>query len=649
VHHNLYAHQKGRLPRVGSEVGTGAYNDFRNNIFYNWFGTGGSGSGGQPSFNNFVGNFWRAGNGGDDVTQTPGPDGVRGNLDDVGVVNQSAGGTGIFSGSNSTGTRVHHGGNLKDINKDADAGDGVALANGDFGSSSFQSNALWSGGAATYNGVTESATDAYDRVLDYMGANWWNRDAVDQRLVSEVRTGTGKIRAWADDPFNPDPNEGTEWRTLLALRANPATGAAPFTRPAGWDVDGDGMPGAWEAAHGLNPAVADNNGDLDGDGYTNLEEYVNEVAAWPAPAPIVFGGATNTRYAQITNWDANADPAFVHNWQPSRYDVAEIRSGAAFVDAVGQHAGTLRVAPTAGIQATLDVTAGWLEVAGGLEVGFGGAGTVNHTGGTVAAAMVKLGGGAVGAGFYNLSDNGVLRVGVLDKDPNEGGFSFTGGMLSADEVTFDLVNNGGVISPGAALGTTHVMGDLTMTSGSILLELAGASAGQFDRVAVDGLLTAGGTFKVDLVNGYAPSAGASYDLFDFGSASGAFTLDLPALAAGLSWNTSNLLTTGALSVAATNADFDADGDVDADDLHRWMSGYGTASATHSSGDANGDGAVDGGDLMVWQRQLGATPVPAAAAFVPEPPNAAVGLVALAWFALGGRMTPLVPLPSKGTA
>jgi hypothetical protein len=33
VHHNLYAHQKGRLPRVGSSVGTGAVNDFRNNVF----------------------------------------------------------------------------------------------------------------------------------------------------------------------------------------------------------------------------------------------------------------------------------------------------------------------------------------------------------------------------------------------------------------------------------------------------------------------------------------------------------------------------------------------------------------------------------------------------------------------------------------
>ena len=46
------------------------------------------------------------------------------------------------------------------------------------------------------------------------------------------------------------------------------------------DVDRDGMSDAWELANGLDPAdPADRNGDLDGDEYTNLEEYL-EYAAW---------------------------------------------------------------------------------------------------------------------------------------------------------------------------------------------------------------------------------------------------------------------------------------------------------------------------------------------------------------------------------
>src|SRR5205814_5139263 len=124
---------------------------------------------------------------------------------------------------------------------------------------------------------------------NFAGANWQTRDMIDARLVNEARTGTGKITA-----FN-DPSHGTEWNGLLALR--PTNGAAPFSRPANFDTDGDGMPDVWEAAHSLNPSVADNNGDYDNNGYTNLEEYLNETAAFPAPAPIVFNnGNGNGRY-----------------------------------------------------------------------------------------------------------------------------------------------------------------------------------------------------------------------------------------------------------------------------------------------------------------------------------------------------------------
>jgi len=46
-------------------------------------------------------------------------------------------------------------------------------------------------------------------------------------------------------------------------------------RPADWDTDQDGMPDSWEQARGLNARdAADGNADRDGDGYTNLEEYL---------------------------------------------------------------------------------------------------------------------------------------------------------------------------------------------------------------------------------------------------------------------------------------------------------------------------------------------------------------------------------------
>jgi hypothetical protein len=50
------------------------------------------------------------------------------------------------------------------------------------------------------------------------------------------------------------------------------------TAPA--DADHDGMPDAWETAHGLDPNNADdrNNTNLSLDQYTNLEMYLNELA-----------------------------------------------------------------------------------------------------------------------------------------------------------------------------------------------------------------------------------------------------------------------------------------------------------------------------------------------------------------------------------
>ena len=44
------------------------------------------------------------------------------------------------------------------------------------------------------------------------------------------------------------------------------------------DSDHDGIPDDWEKAHGLNPNdPADANKDLNGDGYTNLEKYLNSL------------------------------------------------------------------------------------------------------------------------------------------------------------------------------------------------------------------------------------------------------------------------------------------------------------------------------------------------------------------------------------
>ncbi len=100
-----------------------------------------------------------------------------------------------------------------------------------------------------------SAFDAYQQVLADGGATLPVRDLVDRQIVNDVNNGTGKI---IDDPAHVGG-----WPTLAA-------GVAPADR------DHDGMPDAWETAAGLNPAdPSDGPLDADGDGYTNVEEYLN--------------------------------------------------------------------------------------------------------------------------------------------------------------------------------------------------------------------------------------------------------------------------------------------------------------------------------------------------------------------------------------
>lgn len=417
VIHNLYAHLANRLPRVGSEVGTGALNDFRNNVFYNWYNTAGYGVDTQPSFNNFINNFYLAGPGGDGVSGTN-------------ITTGNTGGTGIFDGDSAAMTRAYVTGNLKDTNKDGDPLD-TTSADANFSSIGAQ--------ATAYDinlGVTLTAQAGLTNVLRYTGARWWTRPYnftlgntgaittndiaayVDQRLIKETFTGTGQIISWADDPFDNSPTEGLEWKSLLALRADPNTFAAPFNHPAGWDTDGDGLPNTWEIAHGLNPNAPNNNGDFDNDGYTDLEEYLNEIAAWPAPGVIDFSGNTNSRYASIFNWRVNGVTISIAGsntltsslWQPSRYDTAVIHSKTVVVDSVGQHAGYLRV-EAGGI---LNLTNGWLDVATKFENAAGCTTTISSAGSLTASNVINAGTlRLTGAAGLNVSGT-FTNTGTLD-------------------------------------------------------------------------------------------------------------------------------------------------------------------------------------------------------------------------------------------
>src|SRR5262249_17295199 len=73
--------------------------------------------------------------------------------------------------------------------------------------------------------------------------------------------------------------------------------------------------------------------------------------------------------------------------------------------------------------------------------------------------------------------------------------------------------------------------------------------------------------------------GDSFDILDWGSLAGTFSsIQLPALSGGLGWDSSQLYTTGVLSITGIGV----------------------------PGDYNGNGVVDAADYVVWRKGLGAT-------------------------------------------
>jgi hypothetical protein len=105
---------------------------------------------------------------------------------------------------------------------------------------------------------------ALERVLASAGATAPRRDRLDQQVVRQVIARIGKVI--------DDPAEVGGWPELRS-------GAVPA------DADGDGMPDEWEVGHGSDPRAFDAWQDVDGNGWSDLEDYLNQQADRPAPLP----------------------------------------------------------------------------------------------------------------------------------------------------------------------------------------------------------------------------------------------------------------------------------------------------------------------------------------------------------------------------
>ena len=315
-HHNFVAHIQNRAPRFnGARYAWDGYDktvysstvdaervDFRNCLVYNWGNGNGCYGGPGGGYVNMVNNYYKAGPGTKNKTRvTQVSVASDGNAEGSSLKGYASryyiNGNYVTAASNPEDydwSGVIYDGGLLTLNGEryiADAahlyGENVSYVNiNDTDCVSLKLDEQIDPGEVT----THSATDVYDKILDYCGASLY-RDDADIRYMEETRTGTTTYKgnvAYVDANGKSYPTSNTsgilDFINAPDGEQNPKTASFPElpsnTRQDDYDSDGDGIPDVWEVAQGLNP----NDGTdgklytLDPRGwYTNVEVYINSL------------------------------------------------------------------------------------------------------------------------------------------------------------------------------------------------------------------------------------------------------------------------------------------------------------------------------------------------------------------------------------
>ena len=213
---NLFAHHDSRNPRLGDNITL----DFVNNVVYDWGNTAGySGAAEEGTTRlNLVGN-----------TYLPGPSSSNRNR-------------AFLGGSVSTSVYLENN-SINGVDTEWQMVSGAYTRREESRHETAQIDGVAPAGEAALS------------VLRSGGASN-SRDAIDQRIVEQVQTRTGRI-------IN-SPREVGGLPTLAPATALP-------------DSDNDGMPDEWERRNGLNPMDPRDGARLSASGYTNLEVYLNSL------------------------------------------------------------------------------------------------------------------------------------------------------------------------------------------------------------------------------------------------------------------------------------------------------------------------------------------------------------------------------------
>ena len=255
IHHSLYAHNRLRNARTTGGGDSPPNLDFRNNVIYDWKEYA-SQTGSQPVNLNLVNNYYREG---------PST-----------VIEDSAMRGVIFTFMKDAPYKLFASGNTLDGYKEQtdDNWKAVRISRPDR-PHQYDLKALRSDQPFPTPPVsTQTSEETLETVLWKAGATLPARDAIDLRIVNDVRHRTGAVIN-----FETDIPEAGRWQNYQSL-------------PAPLDSDGDGIPDYWEDQFSLGKHSALHK---NAHGYLNIEDYFNNVDPHGGTSPIVFISASVSR------------------------------------------------------------------------------------------------------------------------------------------------------------------------------------------------------------------------------------------------------------------------------------------------------------------------------------------------------------------
>lgn len=118
------------------------------------------------------------------------------------------------------------------------------------------------------------------------------------------------------------------------------------------------------------------------------------------------------------------------------------------------------------------------------------------------------------------ADAGTARAAASDFR----GISLEGGTVGGNlTMRGDVLNRGAFVAPGSSAGTIHVTGSYTQeANGTLVLEVDGTQARQFDQLQIDGTASLGGKLIVKSIDGFTPQSGDTFAPLTYSAVNGQF-------------------------------------------------------------------------------------------------------------------------------